>query len=191
MKTTIKIQDKNEMVGFIRSIGTECRFVSMVTETSLPMNKTNNPWYGTVKLSHRNGLVNVNFVKSTSRNLTELTGVKTTYEAGSTWYVHEQTVDEKPLPLCVSKKDDKKFYIQYFPHRTIGMNRYFLNGRELTSAEVEQMKPFIKTQTKSDFKPLVITLSIDSIRQLRSRRVNMLNETVSRINTVQPSTPLV
>jgi len=191
MKNTVKISDKMEMVGFIRSIGTECRFVSMVTETELPMNKTNNPWYGTVKLSHRNGLVNVNFVKSTERNLTEQNGEKTTYVAGSTWYHHEQTVNEKPLPLCVHNKDNSRFYVQYFPHRTIGINRYFLKGRELSTSEVEQMKPFIKVQPKSDFKPLVITLSIDSIRSLRSRRVNMLNQTVSRINTVQPSTPLV
>lgn len=183
-QTTVKIQDKQEMVGFIRSIGTECCFVSMLTETEVKMRKTGNPFVGAVKVSQRNGLLNVNYVESVKRKLAEQTGTPlkdVDYAAGSTWYKHTETEEGKPLPLCVHQKDESRFYLQYFPHRTIGDNKYFLNGRELTPAEVTEMKKFIPPDNRVEYKPLVITLAIDSIRSLRARRIKMLNHTVSKI----------
>lgn len=169
------------MVDFIKSIGTECRFVSMLTETEVKMRKTGNPFVGAVKVSRRNGLVNVNYVESVKRKLTEMTGEKAEYVAGSTWYVHDTTTEGKPLSLCIHKNDGTRFYLQYFPHRTLGQNEYFHNGRKLTATEVEMMKTFIAPDTRPEYKPTVITLAIDSIRELRARRVKMLNDTVSRI----------
>ena len=178
-----------EMVGFIRSIGTECRFVSMVTETEVKMRKTGNPFVGAVKRSRRNGLVNINFVTAVEKRLKELTGKATEYVAGSTWYEHTMTEDGRPLPLCVHKKDNRKFYIQYFPHRTLGRNEYFLNGRRLTETEVSQMKTFITPDNRAEHKPAVITLAMDSIRELRARKVAMLNDTVSKIASHLSSQP--
>lgn len=178
--TTVKIQDKNELVGFLRSIGTECRFVSLKTETAVKMKKTGNPFLGTVKVARRNGLVNINFVNSVNRKMTAAGIENPDYTAGSTWYVHESTTDGKPLPLCVHKKDGSKFYLQYYPHRNLETH-YVLNGKTLTAEEVTKMKTFITEPEKNEFKPIVITLSMDSIRSIKFRRIQMLNDTISRI----------
>ena len=179
---TVKINNPLEMVGFIRTIGTECRFVSMRTETEVKMRKTGNPYVGAVKVSRRNGLVNVNFVESVKRKLEKMAGEKIDYTPGATWYRHETTTDGKPLPLCVHSKDSSRYYLQYFPHRTLGKNRYFLNGRELTAEEVKTMKTFITEDKRAEYKPAVITLAIDSIRELRARSVRMLNDSISKID---------
>jgi len=181
--STVTIQDKNEMVGFIRSLGTECRFVSMVTETPVKMRKTGNPFAsGVIKLSRRNGLININYVEAVKRNLAEANdGNKVEYIPGETWYTHAQTDDGKALPLCVHKKDTKKHYLQYFPHQTLGRNEYFFNGVKMTPEQVAVMKTFVQEDNRADFKPTVITLGIDSIRVLKARRVQMNNSLVSRI----------
>lgn len=191
--TTVRISNPLELVGFIRSLGTTCMFVTMRTETEVKMNKTRvdengvkvkNPYVGAVKVSKRNGLLNVNFVESVKRKLSELTGTplsQTEYVAGETWYIHEQSVEGKSLALCVHKKDNSKFYLQYFPHRTIGDNTFFLNGRQLAAAEVVEMEKFIPSREQTEYKPLVITLAIDSIRELKARQISMLNNTVNKI----------
>ena len=197
MSLTIKITDPHTMVDFIRSVGTGCQFVSMKTETEVKMRKTGNPFVGAVKVSRRNGLINVNFVESVKRKLTELNGEKTDYVAGSTWYRHEMTEDGKPLALCVHSKDNQKFYLQYFPNRTLGRNEYFLNGRKLTAAEVAQMKTFITEKETAEHKPRVITLAMASIRELKARNIKLLNNTADKLAkkmsdfsfTVQPATP--
>jgi len=182
--TTVTIQDKNEMVGFIRSLGTECRFVSMLTETPVKMRKTGNPFAsGVMKVSRRNGLINVNYVAAVERNLAEANGGnKVEYTPGETWYTHTQTDDGKALPLCVHKKDSKKHYLQYFPHKTLGRNEYYFNGVKMTPEQVAVMKTFVQEDNRAEYKPTVITLGIDSIRVLKARRVEMKNNLVSRIS---------
>lgn len=181
-KTTVTIKNQTELVGFIRSIGTECQFVSMVTETEVKMRKTGNPFVGAVKRSTRNGLLNVNYVAAVERNMTEAAGgVKQEYVAGSTWYTHEMTDDGKPLALCVHQKDNTKFYLQYFPHRTLGENTYYHNGVLMTPEQVAKMKTFITEKETSEFKPTVITLAMASIRQLKARKVTMNNNTISKL----------
>ena len=178
--STVKIQDKNELVGFLRTIGTQSRFVSLRTETAVKMRKTGNPFVGTVKVARRNGLVNVNFVNSVNRNM-EKAGVENPdYTPGETWYTHTTTEDGKSLPLCVNKKDPSKYYLQYFPYRNLGTH-YVLNGKVLSADEVTKMKTFIAEDSRSEYKPLVITLAIDSIREIKFRQVTLLNETISRI----------
>jgi len=181
--STVTIQDRNEMVGFIRSLGTECRFVSMQTETPVKMRKTGNPFAsGVIKVSRRNGLININYVAAVERNLKAANGgVAVDYTPGETWYTHTQTEDGRSLPLCVHKKDAKKHYLQYFPHKTLGRNEYFFNGVKMTPEQVAVMKTFVQEDNRADFKPNVITLGIDSIRVLKARRVAMKNNLVSRI----------
>ncbi len=184
--TTVRIKNPLEMVGFIKSIGTTCCFISMRTETEVKMRKTGNPYFGTVKVSRRNGLVNVNYVASVERKLKELTGEKTEYTPGQTWYIHDTTVEGKPLPLCYSKKPVKRTgkiepYLQYYPHRTIGEDTFFLNGHQLSEAEVLDMQKFVIEDTRPEYKPTVITLMMESIRELKARKITMLNSTFSRI----------
>ena len=167
---TITINDNNELATFLRILGTECQFISMETETEVKMRKTGNPWLGTVKVTKRNGLVNVNHEDRVNRRMKEA-GLDPSYTAGETWYVHETTADGKVIPLCQSKKDANAKYLQFFPHRSRG-TKYFLNGRELTAEEVEQMKTFVPEKDWGEFKQPVITLKMDSIRRIKFRKLD-------------------
>jgi hypothetical protein len=183
MSTTINLESKNEIVGFLKTLGTASSFVSMDTETEVKMRKTNNPFLGAVKRCKRSGLINVNFVNSVRRKLAEIQGTtfaETEYVAGSTWYKHLETQEKKPLALCVHQKDERKFYVQFFPLHS-SEHRYFLDGREMSADEVKQMKSFITETERVEYKPIVITLAIDSIRKMRARSITVLNETVNRI----------
>lgn len=180
---TVTFEDKNEMVGFLKTVGTSSSFVSLVTETEVKMRKTGNPYVGTVKVVKRTGLINVDFVKSVRRRMAEIQQVafsETEYTPGKTWYEHLQTAEGKPLPLCVHQKDARRFYLQYYPLRSHG-EKYFLNGRELTAEEVTQMETFITEKEHKPFKPIVITLAIDSIRKMKARNITVLNETIDRL----------
>lgn len=167
---TITIKDNNELVTFLRILGTECQFVTLETETEVKMRKTGNPFVGAVKVTRRNGLVNVNHEARVNRRMAEA-GVEANYEAGETWYLHETTNDGKVTPLCFSKKNPDQKYLQFFPHRTKG-TKYVLNGRELTEEEVTKMKAFIPEKDWGDFKQPVITLKMDSIRAIKFRKLN-------------------
>ena len=167
---TITINDNKELVSFLRILGTECQFVSLETETKVKMNKTGNPFVGTVKVTKRNGLVNVNHEDRVNRRMKEA-GLDPSYTAGETWYVHETTADGKVIPLCQSKKDANAKYLQFFPHRSRG-TKYVLNGRELTAEEVTKMKTFIPEKDWGEFKQPVITLKMDSIRRIKFRKLD-------------------
>lgn len=167
---TITIQDNNELKTFLRVLGTECQFVSLETETEVKMRKTGNPFVGAVKVTKRNGLVNVNHEERVKRRMKEA-GVAPDYEAGETWYLHETTNDGKVIPLCYSKKNPDAKYLQFFPHRSKG-TKFMLNGRELTAEEVEKMKTFIPEKDWGEFKQPVITLKMDSIRRIKFRKLD-------------------
>lgn len=178
-----------ELAGFIKSIGTECQFISMDTETEVKMRKTGNPFLGAVKRSKRNGLVNVNFVASVERKVSELTGVPVkdiTYTPGKTHYHHLSTEDGRPLALCESNKPVKatgkmELYLQYYPHRNLGTTTYWLKGVQLSKEQVKQMYTFVPETDRAEYKPAVLTFKLASIRSLRARRVNLLNATASKI----------
>ena len=156
---------------YLRTLGTECRFISMVTEVEVEARKTNNPFVGAVKRSRRNGLVNVNFVKGVIRRMKESGIENPTYIPGKTWYVHEHDTNGNALALCQSKKDSNKKYLQYFPWKSYD-NTYYHNGVQLTDKEVEVLKTFIPPVTNKPFKRSVITLSMDSILKVTFRSIN-------------------
>jgi hypothetical protein len=168
--TTIKITDPTFMAGFIQSIGTEARFISFTSDTEVKMRKTG-------KVARRNGLVNVDYVAACNRGLAELGVKKPDYVPGKTWYKHTETADGKTLPLCVgnTKKTQGKFYLQYFPYRNLG-TKYVLNGKELTADEVEKLKTFIAEKDDSDFKPMVITVGLANIKEIKFRKVSFQND---------------
>jgi len=211
MKEIIKIEDRAELIGFLRGIGTECRFVTLDTETVMDMRKFEdtgrkvlspktgklinekipNPYLGTVKVAKRNGLVGVDFVKACERRYAELNGLSVKdveYTPGDVWYVHCMTQDGKPLALCEGKKPSKRTgkiekYLQYFPLRNLGETAYIhpTIGR-LTAEQVKDMyKRFVADDEREEWKPNVITLGIDSIRSITFRKIKLLNETTSRL----------
>lgn len=204
MSNTVTIEDKMEMVGFLRTLGLSTAFVSLRTETIVEQRKFNltgrkivspktgklinekipNPYLGAIKLCRRNGLVNVNFVNSVCRKIAEATGQSldaVKYERGRIWYYHALQ-NGKPLPLCVHKDNPRRFYLQFFPLRNLGRTIYVLNGVEMTADEIRDMyKNWVTQIEENEFKPIVLTLAIDSIRQIKARQIELLNSTVNRI----------
>ena len=157
--------------SYLRTLGTECRFISMVTEVEVEARKTNNPFVGAVKRSRRNGLVNVNFVKGVIRRMKESGIEQPVYVPGKTWYIHEHDDNGNALALCQSKKDNNKKYLQYFPWKSYD-NTYYHNGVQLTDKEVQVLKTFIPPVSAKPFKRSVITLSMDSILKVTFRNIN-------------------
>jgi hypothetical protein len=172
MKNIVKIANHLEMVGFIKANGTACRFVSMVTETE-PKLKKGCPYKGVVKVSRKNGLLNRNFNNAVCKAIAEKLGVAPSeieYEAGETWYRHEMTVDGKALPLCVHKtKNDGKYYLQYFPMSST--NAYRLPNGDMIAESV--LEPYFYAKSFNEFKPAVIAVSVENIKELRASGVIM------------------
>lgn len=171
-KTQVKITDPLEMVGFIRTNGTRCQFVSMLTVTA-PKLKKGCPFEGVKKYSRRNGLLNVQYNAAVRRNIAKTLGVPMAdveYENGQVWYVHQTTTDGKALPLVVNKtKQDGKFYLQYYPMRSAGTVYRLPNGE---TVEEETLKPWFYAKSKRDeYKPRVVCFDVANIAELRASQV--------------------
>ncbi len=203
---TVKIKDTNEIVGFLRSIGNACRFVTVNTETVLnmpqgkptgrkipspktgkPINeKTPNPYYGTVKVARRNGFVNADFVKMVEKRYAEMNEIPVedvTYTPGSTWYRHCQDEQGQPLCLCEHQKNTEQKYMQMFPLRNLGETVYIHPTLgKLNKEQVSDMYAnWVPEDENPEWKPRCIVLEMNSIRMITFRKVNLLNETFSRI----------
>lgn len=162
----------NEVVGFMKQNGTNCRLVSLVTETQ-PKLRLGCPFKGVVKVSRKRGIVNANYNTTVRRRLAKHLGVKLSeveYNDGEVWYKHLTTADGQMLPLVVNKKvqtpsEATEHYLQYFPTRS--SNEYRLpNGNTVTP---EQLKPWFANQSeKPHFKPTVISIKVANIKKMRA-----------------------
>jgi hypothetical protein len=179
-KTIVEIGSHLEMVGFLKTNGTQCRFVSMVSETE-PKLRAGCPFKGVKKVSRKRGMINANYNTSVRRRIAERLGVKLSeveYENGEVWYTHLTTVDGKALPLCVNKKtpDNGEFYLQYYP--TASENVYQMpNGDTVDETVLEPY--FYKRNERDDFKPVVISIKVSNIKELRASGVIMQAEDLS------------
>jgi hypothetical protein len=170
LKKAIKISDPLELVGFLRANGTQCQFISMLTHTEADVNKSC-PFKGVVKVSRRNGLINMNYNTAVRKRMADAMGVpieEVEYTNGKTWFKHETTdgtPEGKALPLCVhATKPTGKFYLQYFPIQSSGT--YFMDERG-ERIPVEALKPYFpKEREKSEFKPITCVFGVDSIKQM-------------------------
>lgn len=162
----------NEIVGFLKTNGTNCRLVSLVTETQ-PKMKPGCPFSGVVKVSRKRGIVNANYNTSVRRRIAKHLGValkEVEYEDGDVWYRHLTTDDGQLLPLVVNKKvqspsEATEHYLQFFTTRST--NAYRLpNGNSVTA---EQLKPWLYMQAeKRHFKPTVISVKVSNIKKMRA-----------------------
>jgi hypothetical protein len=180
-KTTISITSPLEMVGFIKSNATNCRFISMVSETPVVKMKKTSPFQGVMKVSRKRGMINANYNTSVRRRIAEQLGVEmkdVEYENREVWYKHIQTSDSKPLPLVVNRKvevltADTEYYLQFFP---MGSSNAYRMPNGDTLAE-EQLKPYLYKQSeRPDFKPVVISIKVSNIKELRASGIIMQAE---------------
>lgn len=179
-KTIVQIQSDLEMVGFLKANGTQCRFVSMLSETPVVKMKVSSPYKGVLKVSRKFGMINANYNTSVRNRIALRLGVALAdveYVNGSVWYEHEKTVDGKNLPLVrhadPAKKDE--YYLQYFPTRS--ENAYRMpDGTPVTQ---EQLAPYLyKESARPDWKPCVISIKVSNIKRLSASGVIMETEDV-------------
>jgi hypothetical protein len=172
-----------EMLGFLKTNGTQCRFVAITTKTPVVKIRKGNPWNagkdtesGLYKVSRKFGIINANYNTSVRNRIAERLGVKlgeVEYENGECWYVHLTTQDGKALPVVQHKdeaKRDGQYYLQYFPHKST--NAYCNEaGEPVADAEV---KPWLYRESeRPDFKPAVIAVKLGNVKQLKASGVIM------------------
>ncbi len=168
MKNVVKMVDTLEMVGFLKANGTNCRFVSITMDTPVVKMQAASPYKGVRKVARKLGLINANYNTSVRRRIAEKLGVDLSdveYENGDVWHKHLLTADGHHLPLVVhATKKNGKHYLQYFPHKSV--HQYVMpNGDTVTD---EQLAPFLYKQfPRPDFKPSVISVDLDNVRQLK------------------------
>jgi hypothetical protein len=168
-----------EMLGFLKTNGTNCRFVSMTTKTPVVKIRAKNPWNagaktqsGLFKVSKKIGIINADYVASVERRIAEALGVKpgeVQYTAGTTWYKHLTTADGKPLPVVINKDEAKQgeFYLQYFPMTERSVNAYVNDAGEPVADEV--VKPWLYAESpRSEYKPAVIAVKLSNIVRLKA-----------------------
>ena len=181
-KTIVKITDPLEMAGFIKSNGTQCRFVAIVTDTPVVKMRKNSPYQGVRKISRKNGLVNANYNTSVRNRLAETFGVKLSdveYENGEVWYQHLTTTEGKNLPLVQHKDVTKqgKLYLQYFPHKATSV--YVMPDG--VNVPIEELKPWLyKESERPDYKPSVIAVELGNVKEIRASGVIMQAEEIDQ-----------
>ena len=183
-KSIVSITSSLEMAGFIKSNGTQCRFVSLVTSTE-PKLRKGHPYPGIRKVSKHQGLVNVNYADAVSRRVCAAVGVPEgtlEYVPKPTWYHHLTTDDGKPLPLVEHNNPEKQgaLYLQFFP-RSSSSSYVLPNGD--TVAESEMEKWLYAKSERSEFKPAVITIGLDNVKQIKASGVIMTAEELTEAET--------
>ena len=185
MANIVTIQNPAEMAGFIKTNGTACRFVCILTKTPVVDIRAKNPWgagrktrTGLFKVSRKVGIVNVNYVASVARRIAEKLGVAegtVEYKAGDVWYEHLKTVEGKNLPLVQHKDPEKRtgLYLQYYPHKS--SHKYMTDGGEVVSEETVAPWLYAKKE-RPDFKPAVISVALSNVKELRASGVIMQAE---------------
>ena len=183
-KAVIQMVSELEMLGFIKTNGTQSRFVGLVTKTPVVKMRVNNPWHviknskvvGTCnlfKVAKSHGLINANYNTSVRRRLADKLGVtlvEVEYQNGNCWYEHLQTSDGKPLPIVQHKDECKReetgFSLQYFPLGYSGS--YYVNGAGEVVPDTEVEKWLHAKSERPDYKPAVQAPKLRNILSLKA-----------------------
>ncbi len=194
-QNTVTLLSDLEMLGFLKTNGTACRFVSLFTKTPVVDIKAGNPWgagkktkSGLYKVSKKNGLINANYNTSVRNKIASLLGVelnKVEYTNGDVWYKHLMTNDDPPkaLPVVVHAKDDSKYYLQFFPHHA---NSSYVdeNDNTVDNETVEQW--LYKKSERPIYKPSVISIELKNIKQLKASGVIMEMPDMDQLEKLLP-----
>lgn len=180
----VKMMDQLEMVGFLKTNGTACRFVSLVCKTPVVKIRVGNPFGQVIKggkvqgecrlfkVAKKVGIINANYNTSVRKRLADKLGVdlaEVEYENGEVWFKHILTSDGKNLPLVVNKDETKAgYYVQYFPHTS---THAYVNDKGETIAD-EVIQPYLYKETeRPDYKPCTIAINLANICQFKASGV--------------------
>lgn len=188
MKDIVKIQNELEMLGFLKSNGTQCRFVSLISNTPVVKIKAGAPWKkGELrKVSKKLGIINANYNTSVRTRIAAKLGISSNdveYVNGETWFAHFKTEDNKSLPVGYNKNkpDNGETYIQYFPHSS--ENKYVDGTGNIVLDE--QVEPFLYAENnRPDFKPVIININLKNIKELRASGIIMQADDIDEAKAI-------
>ena len=179
-KTIVQITSELEMLGFIKTNGTQCRFVAIVTKTPVVKIRVGNPWGagkskdGLYKVSRKMGIINANYNTSVRRRLAANLGVELAeveYTNGEVWYKHLSTVDGKALPVVVhAKKETGEHYLQYFPQKS---SSAYVNEAGEVVADIDVESWLYAEKEREEYKPAVIAVNLKNVKEIRASGVIM------------------
>ena len=173
---TILTVNQLELMGFLVSNGTACRFVSLLTKTPVVKIRTGNPWgasaktkKGLYKVSKKRGLINLNYVAAVERRIANAIGVPeeiVEYIPDESWHKHVRNAEGNPSPVVLNaKKDDGKMYLMYHPQ---GSENHYVNEAGEVVPE-ETVKPWLYAESpRSDIKPPTITIELKNVLQMKA-----------------------
>jgi hypothetical protein len=186
-----------EMLGFLKTNGTNCQFVAITTKTPVVKIKKGNPWHvvksGKVqgdcnlfKVSRKLGIINANYCDSVARRIADKLGVpekEVEYVAGEVWYEHLTTADGKNLPIVQHKDEAKRgeFYLQYFPQKS---ENSYCNGNGEPVLADEVAKWAYAESERPDYKPAVIAVKLSNVHQLKASGVVLEMPELSEVQAV-------
>jgi len=180
----VKMVSELEMLGFIKSNGTECRFVGLVTKTPVVKIRAGNPWHvvknnkvvglcNLFKVAKSHGLVNPNYNTSVRRRIADKLGVtlsEVEYQNGECWYEHLKTSEGKTLPIVQHKDEAKReetgYSLQYFPLGYSGS--YYVNGAGETVPDADVERWLHAKSERPDYKPAVQAPKLRNILSLKA-----------------------
>lgn len=183
-KSVIQMVSELEMLGFLKTNGTACRFVAIVSKTPVVKIKKGNPWHvvkdGKVvgdcnlwKVSRKIGIINANYNTSVRNRIADKLGVtlsEVEYENGEVWYEHLKTGEGKALPVVQHKDETKRngqHYLQYFPQVEKSVNSYVNGAGE--PVKPEEIKPWAYAESeRPDYKPAVIAVNLRNVHCLKA-----------------------
>ena len=180
-KNVVQMTSELEMLGFIKTNGTACRFVAIVSKTPVVKIRAGNPWgasakakSGLYKVSRKLGIINANYNTSVRNRIAAKLGVELAevdYENGDVWYEHLKTADNHNLPIVQHKDESKRagqYYLQYYPQKS--SNAYVNEAGEPVADDV--VSPWLyKESERPDFKPAVIAVNLCNVKQLKASGV--------------------
>jgi len=147
--TAIVVSEKRmiDMLSDIRG----AEFITFIARTEPKMRKTGNPFTGrVVKVAKVNGQINFSYERAVLKQLEKEGKSPADFQQGESW--HEAVVrnDGTLTPFC-KHKTNGSLYLRF---RLIGSieseYRWANSDTPLTSAEVDQLKPFIVVSTYSN-----------------------------------------
>jgi hypothetical protein len=175
MAKTIEIINHLELLGFLKTNGTGCRFVGITYKTEMEGGKNirkGHPFGRLFKVSKFQGLINADYVESVKSRIAAATGYEkseVTYKSGPSAYIHLMTGEGKALPVLVkaASPDDGVYYLQYFPTVEKTESVYVNEGGDVIPKD--EVKPWLYAKgSGSPFKPAVTSLKLANIVELRA-----------------------
>lgn len=166
----IEIVNQLQLLGFLTTNGTGCRFVGITyraEQEERKQMKVGQPFGRIFKVSKFQGLVNMDFVEAVRSRIAatlEVEKSQVEYVAGKSSYVH-------PFPSapCVVQKASggEGYYLQYFP--TVEKSESVFVDEAGNIIDKELVKPWLRAKGKpTAWKPAVVSLKLENIVEMRA-----------------------